>query len=137
MRKLLVGLLAVGLVLFGAVLSLVLPGRCPVNRAAFERIKEGMTKAEVEAILSGPAGDYRTRPTQSGDFIEGWGEGMRWIAFGGGTGYTWIGNEVLIEVHFDAGGVSGVMLWTKVPNTNPVAVATWRLRRLKAHRGPR
>jgi hypothetical protein len=69
MRKELVGLLAVALVLVGAVLALVMPRHCPVNRAAFERIKPGMTRAEVHAILGGPQGDYRTRPPRPRPFI--------------------------------------------------------------------
>ncbi|MFO0845374.1 MAG: hypothetical protein U0797_23825 [Gemmataceae bacterium] len=62
MRKLLVALLAVALVLIGFFMSLAMPRHCPVNHEAFGRIKEGMTQAEVHAILGGPPGDYRTRP---------------------------------------------------------------------------
>ena len=54
MRKLAVAVLALALLLVGTLLPLVRPLRCPVNRAAFERIKVGMTRAEVEAILGGP-----------------------------------------------------------------------------------
>ena len=54
--------LAFALALLGASLPLALPWRCPVTRAASERIKEGMTLAQVEEILGGPPGDYRTRP---------------------------------------------------------------------------
>jgi hypothetical protein len=61
-RKLLIVLLAIALVLFGALLPLVLPRHCPVTRAACDRIKEGMSQADVYAILGGPPGDYRTRP---------------------------------------------------------------------------
>jgi hypothetical protein len=32
-----------------------------VNRAAYDRIEEGMTLAEVEQILGGPQGGYATR----------------------------------------------------------------------------
>ncbi len=60
MRKYLIAGLAVALLLGGALFALLRPWHCPVNRAAFERIKEGMTRAEVEKILGGPAGDYRT-----------------------------------------------------------------------------
>jgi hypothetical protein len=63
MRKLLIVLLATALVLFGAMLPLVLPRHCPVTREACERIEEGMTQAEVHAILGRPPGDYRTRPS--------------------------------------------------------------------------
>jgi hypothetical protein len=62
MKKGLLALLAILLVLFGVLLPLVMPRSCRINRAAAERIKEGMTQAEVHAIL-GPPGDYRTRPS--------------------------------------------------------------------------
>src|SRR5262245_29182227 len=32
-----------------------------INRAGFDRIKDGMTRAEVEAILGAPPGDYTAR----------------------------------------------------------------------------
>ena len=62
MRICLVASLAVVLLVVGALLPLVMPWRCPVNRAASEQIEEGMSQAEVYAILGGPPGDYRTRP---------------------------------------------------------------------------
>jgi hypothetical protein len=55
--------IAVPLLLLGAALpALVRP--CPVTRAALDRVKEGMSRAEVEAILGGPPGDLRTRPVE-------------------------------------------------------------------------
>src|SRR4051812_10760370 len=62
MRKWMVAFVAFGLVLFGGLFALVVPWPCPVNRVAFERVKEGMTPEEVHVILGGPPGDYRTRP---------------------------------------------------------------------------
>src|SRR5437016_1643695 len=35
----------------------------PIDREHFDRIKPGMTQAEVEAILGGPPGDFRTHDT--------------------------------------------------------------------------
>jgi hypothetical protein len=37
---------------------------CPVDvgPASFDKLQIGMNESEVEAILGGPAGDYRTRP---------------------------------------------------------------------------
>jgi hypothetical protein len=47
------------LLLFG--MMLLVPTRPkPVNRAAFEGIKPGMTLAEVETLLGGPPGNYRS-----------------------------------------------------------------------------
>jgi hypothetical protein len=54
--------LALPLAVLGASLPLALPWRCPVTQAASEQVKPGMTLAQVEKILGGPPGDYRTRP---------------------------------------------------------------------------
>jgi hypothetical protein len=53
------------LLTFGALVPLLVPRSCRVTRAAFERIEEGMTLAEVEKVLGGPPDDYRTRPQQA------------------------------------------------------------------------
>ena len=62
MRKWLIGLLAVGMVLASGLTALLRPRHCPVGREAAGRIVEGMSRAEVHAVLGGPPGDYRTRP---------------------------------------------------------------------------
>jgi hypothetical protein len=62
-------------------------------------IKEGMTRAEAEAILGGPPGDFRT---ESVVFIEvGGGD------YGDGKGRRefWGGDEGQIEVSFDEAGL--------------------------------
>jgi hypothetical protein len=64
MRKWFLGLFAVVLVFFGALVPFMFPRPSPVTRAAFERIEVGMSLAEVEAILGGPPGDYTTRPSR-------------------------------------------------------------------------
>jgi hypothetical protein len=69
MKKLIVVGMAVVLLLGGALYALVRPWHCPVNRVTFERIKEGMTQADVYAILGGPPGDYRTRPPAPLEFV--------------------------------------------------------------------
>jgi hypothetical protein len=67
MRKLLLALFAVGLVLSGALLALAGAWHCPVSEASSRQIKKGMTQAEVEKILGGRPGDYRTLPPD--DFL--------------------------------------------------------------------
>jgi hypothetical protein len=109
----LIGLLAVALVLFGATLALVLPRHCPVNRAAFERIKPGMTRAEVHAILGGPPGDYRTRP--SGPFTLFFDSTVNGII---PLAELWQGDEGGVCVEYSAS-------WDTPPTAT---VAVWRAR---------
>jgi hypothetical protein len=65
-RRTLLVTLAVGLFAGAAATALVL-GRPPhrVTRKNYERIHNGMTQAEVEALPGGPPGDYRTGRTVS------------------------------------------------------------------------
>jgi hypothetical protein len=133
MSKLLLALLAVALVLFGAVvLPLVLPRHCPVNRVACERIKEGMSQEEVHVILGGPPGDYRTRPFDPLDSPQG----------GLGSGppgllvETWWGDEgIVIVCYTPIHGPQTVMVaaFGKVEPYAPslVELIEWRLWRLK------
>jgi hypothetical protein len=133
MRKLLIGMLAVGLVLAGLVLAVVMPRQCPVNCAAAYRIKEGMTQAEVHAILGGPPGDYRTRPSA---------HPYSWYRFRFGPPRLieeWIGDEGTVTVDYHrrtSPGPETVTLarFEAAEPYNPglVAIATWRLERLKA-----
>jgi hypothetical protein len=80
--------LAVGLVLLGAFLGLAWPRPSRVTAANFERIKEGMSRAEVEAIL-GPPGDYTTGPT----FIHF--GGLVWVPPPYSSAERWEGDEGL------------------------------------------
>ena len=119
MRKLLIGMVAVGLVLAGGVFALVMPRQCPVNRAAFERIEVGMTQSEVEQILGGPPGDYRTRPDDT------W-RVMVWDEW-------WLGDEGDVSVGFTPGGAVERAEFSEKPPYHPgqVALVRWRLKRLK------
>jgi hypothetical protein len=127
MRKLLIGLLAAGLVLGGMLLALVMPRHCPVTRAACGRIQEGMTQAEVEKILGVPPGDYRTRPVRPFVLIVEGG----WCMVRGSFAH-WMGDEAELDVCFD-GGVVVLLTFTPLEpaDVGPVAIATWRLKRLK------
>src|SRR5262245_56538388 len=91
-RTWLLGAVAVPLLLLGAALPVLLRP-CPVTRAALGRVKEGMSRAEVEAALGGAPGDYRTRPVEPyfgtyGDrpweFWRG-DEGDAWVYYEGGV----------------------------------------------------
>src|SRR5687767_8395999 len=60
-------------------------------RATFERVQEGMTRAEVEATVGGPPGDYRSResgvtslalPARLGEVKWVCDETELWVGFG-------------------------------------------------------
>jgi hypothetical protein len=120
MKRLTIGLLAVGLTLASLLLALVMPRYCPVNRVAFDQIKEGTTPAEVEKILGGPPGDYRTRPVYAN------------LRSGGGIPWTmWIGDEGEVWVWFEHGIVRGTIFQkAEVKFGGPVELIRWRLERL-------
>jgi hypothetical protein len=129
MRKLFLVLLAVGLVLFAALLPLVIPWHCPVTKEACERIKGGMTRPEVEAILGVVEGDYRTLPVSPGLVLF---EGGWWMGRGRITYGRWVGNEVELHVKFDDGVASLIQCVPQKPFTGGLAeLALWRLGRLK------
>src|SRR5947209_5208858 len=61
-KWLILGAAAALLFVAGCVIVLCLPRpECPVHSASAARVIPGMTRAEVEAILGGPPGDYRVR----------------------------------------------------------------------------
>jgi hypothetical protein len=119
-----IALLAVALLLVGALLALTGPRHCPVNRRAIERIKKGMTRAEVHAILGGPGGDYRTQPAQH--HINGFGI----VDFMGNE--SWRGDSMGVCVAYDTEDrVEDFRGWDVV-NQPPTTleIARWRLNRL-------
>jgi len=124
-RRVIIGLVATVLLVFGMLLPLMLPERCPVNRAAFERIEEGMTVAEVEEILGGPPGDYRTLPPPP--FQVG-------ISFGPPLDRRkWRGDGIDVEVCFNNVGRVGwkVSGEQELPALTPAERIRWRLVRLR------
>jgi hypothetical protein len=126
MRKWLFVGLAVALVLCSLLLPLLLPWHCPVNWAASERIKEGMTRAEVEAILGGPPGDYRTRP--EGFIFEIPRTSMQ-------VSERWYGDEGKVDVGFDLDNTQVCSVWfIEAERTAPrtIELVRWRVNRLKA-----
>lgn len=62
-RKLLAGLITATVVAGVATLALW-PRPDPVTLANYDRVEEGMSPAEVTALL-GPPGDYRTHETET------------------------------------------------------------------------
>jgi hypothetical protein len=61
-RRKLLGALVVLAVLVAAGIFVIWPRPDQITRANLDRIKKGMRRAEVEAILGGPPGDYRNGP---------------------------------------------------------------------------
>jgi hypothetical protein len=121
----LVDVLAGMAVVLAVVLPLVLPMRCPVNRAAADKIKPGMTQAEVEKALGGPPGDYRTKPGLPG--VDGW-SGLPF-----GRLETWSGDSGDVLVCFGEDGLvqRAVFLEVSRQEPSPAATAKWRLKRLE------
>jgi hypothetical protein len=128
---------------------LILDSRRPqINRAQFGRIKEGMTLDQVEAVLGGPAGDYRWRALlarspvddRASTKLEEVGLSVHEIAsaerafpaHSGGTGRiscrTWWGDVYVICVAFDGNGVTaGHSLWAvdPEPDVTPALFRNW------------
>jgi hypothetical protein len=131
MRSLLIGVLAAGLLLAGVLLALVTPRSCPVTRTRCARIETGMTRAQVDAILGVPPGDYRTHPGLSVSVASG---GWSMVS---GSIESWTGNEGELAVCFH-GGVVVMSDFTPVEpvKIGPIELVRWRLERLKEHLRP-
>jgi hypothetical protein len=102
-RKLVV--LVVGLAALVAVAMLVLwPRPDRITRENYERIKEGMSRAEVESLLGAP-GDYRTGPVgyQTAEYKEAVGRPAS-ISLRGTKPALWLGDRGLVEVAFGQDG---------------------------------
>jgi len=116
------------LVVVGAVI-LTVTGYCllkpsaPINPRAYARIKAGMTREEVEAVLGLPAGDYRdAQHVASETFpsvtLSGWGDFGQYCYPDGcipdmpvAVPVLWLGSDYKIQVGFgDADRVTGCHL---------------------------
>ncbi len=103
-RKLRWAVVAGLVVLAGVAAFAARPRPNRVTRANYERIREGMTLAEVQAIL-GPPGDYSSRPSDlyglgNGGSEEWWKEGED----SGGGPTLWESDEGIISVQFNSRG---------------------------------
>jgi hypothetical protein len=142
-------------VLFAAGAFVLWPREDRITRENFNRIREGTTRAEVESILGGPPGDYRTiRTEDAGEGPAAWAGDLDWYAarrasHAGASGYspldsvehdpdlpndapllgTWFGNEgyVLIVFVSDAVDVDGKNFYRTVNKDNsPLDNLLWR-----------
>jgi hypothetical protein len=125
-RKLVVALVAVilGLTAFAGWSAFpAVPHR--INRASYERIHRGMTRAEVETLLSGPAGDYTTTPRRWAASLE------RQTFFAANwkrcPNQEWIADAVRITLYFDTDEtVAAKRLWDTAANPDAWAVRARR-----------
>ena len=69
--------LAVSLLAFAAASPILFPRPCPVTKAAFDRIEEGMSLDEAQAVFGVPPGDYTTRPREPPDRQKPGPDGLR------------------------------------------------------------
>jgi hypothetical protein len=83
--------LAVAAISTTVVLYFTLPRRPMASKSDCDRVLIGMTRAEVEHVLGGPPGDYRTRPSKPP---------LSWFAFGD----EWQGDGGMVFVQFDEDG---------------------------------
>jgi hypothetical protein len=109
-------LLIVALLFLGVVGPLVLPQRrldqppadspgeasptgLPETRTVIEQVEYGMTLAEVEKLLGGPAGDYRTVPLSDLDVVSEFRSGPARYDYL--PSKRWLRDEGDVTVYFD------------------------------------
>ncbi len=133
-RRQVVAGLAVGLIAVGA--FIVWPRADRITPETAGRIREGMTAAEVEALL-GPPGDYSTRP-DADPVRHYWGytdhfDDARWNwvrSAGGGVTHEWTGDTAIVCVYYRSGRVAGVDCFFYDPaEQTRLANLLWRARR--------
>src|SRR4051812_7345237 len=119
MRKWYALALGVVLLMAGALVPILFPRPCPVTREAFKGVQHGMSKVQVEAIMRGPPGDYRTGPG-----IPILLKGSRVIPVAEAGHVTeiqvWECDEGHLEVWFTDGAVDGKV----VDESTPVAISS-------------
>jgi hypothetical protein len=113
--------LAVALSAGGAFVLRGASARGRIGPQAYEQLREGMHRTEVEAAVGLPPGDHRDRAHRPGGrlFTE-WAEEEAAVEFGGAAAdrLHWQGNDYSIAAGFDeAGTVRWKTLWRHVPPT--------------------
>ncbi len=112
---------------------------CPVDvrQETFERLKPDMGEPEVEAILGGPAGDYRTRAGVKYQRMDSAGImfpiGER---FEQGTESRWLTDGYAIYVSFDADGKAWLIYGLRALPALPSMRYPPPLRQLMRHFDP-
>ncbi len=96
-----------------------------LTRQQFNRIKVGMSRAQVEAIL-GPPGDYRSAESESDGSPRQ--PGDRFGDFGGGGSESWDTDTGIASVEFDSSqNVCGGHFWSTKRSRDDLAYnVAWR-----------
>jgi hypothetical protein len=128
MRKTAVVVLAA--LALGGLLAASAPRAKRATRAHFDRVREGMSRAEVEEALGGPPGDYRTGPVTWDDGAPGRPAGTP-VSSGLEGELEWSGDDGVISVRFFAGRtVSEKSLYPgRRVKVGPLRLLRWRLSR--------
>jgi hypothetical protein len=92
-RRFSLGVTALVVLAFGILLTLWFATRPAhrINEHNIQQLKQGMTRAEVEAIFGVPPGDYSTRPVEIRFDLDPPCE-------------TWPSNNARVQIHFDDNG---------------------------------
>jgi hypothetical protein len=134
-RTLLVALAGLAVVVAAGVAVLWPRPPSRITRENFDRIKEGMSRTEVEGIL-GPAGDYSTGPTQRFMSVEDIIAQARLDTFSLHSGeLTWSSDMVMVRVEFDSRGVATAKYFTALVKLKQTFVDSliWRAERQWRH----
>lgn len=114
---------------------LVWPREDRITQTNFARIREGMTRADVEAIL-GPPGEYDTRPTP---YWKDWGDSHKQVVFDEAEFWRalnalsptqeWSTDTALIKVLYDRSGTTvAAEYWVmRREPTSPLDDLLWRV----------
>ncbi len=102
-----------------------------ITRENYDRIREGMSRAEVEAIL-GPSGDYTTGPVKPRDGARlDMSDTSSTLEVRPGSAAMWVSDAAYIIVFFDDSGrvkLSGFDPCTSEPQ-GPLDNLLWRIKR--------
>jgi hypothetical protein len=137
----LTGLVLAAALAAGAVAFRPRPDR--ITEEILNRIEEGMSPAETEAVLGGPPGDYRTVSTMMDtdgipcvivDIDRSAAAADRYFALdpeGCRVQAAWFGNEGYVQIGFESGTVKDKEFYRTVNRKqSPLDTAVWRARRL-------
>jgi hypothetical protein len=126
-RKLLVVLAGLAAMVAAGVVVLW-PPQNRITQENFDRVREGMSRAEVEAIL-GPPGDYSTGPTNSFHPVSVISNDLRRVEIGP-YAFDWRSDDLSVHVLFiDSRVVVADAYTNKLVAQSPLDNLLWRAKR--------